>query len=87
MFLVILTATAILSLVFGAALPRFNSIRQVPVPYVSLATDPSNPPEVGSHVIPNFEAAWDSAYQQAKTKVRSLVWSLIYYYVGVVLKY
>ncbi|KAJ8079874.1 hypothetical protein PM082_016699 [Marasmius tenuissimus] len=45
---------------------------QTSIPGVFTDTDPSEPPEVGESVIPNFEKAWAAAYDKAKAKVAGL---------------
>lgn len=39
------------------------------VPGLFVNTDPSDPPPVGSRVVPNFGPAWSAAYKKAKAKI------------------
>ncbi|KAH6904390.1 cellulose-binding beta-glucosidase [Coprinopsis sp. MPI-PUGE-AT-0042] len=40
-----------------------------PIPGAFPAVRPQNPPPVGSRAIPNFGAAWEEAYQKAKSRI------------------
>src|SRR3954471_8791981 len=47
----------------------FSASSQPPIPFVFPATDPQDPPPVGSDVVPDFTDAWSSAYAKAGAKV------------------
>ncbi|KAL0572187.1 hypothetical protein V5O48_009782 [Marasmius crinis-equi] len=46
----------------------FSAPSQTSIPGVFTEADPSDPPQVGESVIPNFEQAWAAAYEKAKAK-------------------
>ncbi|KAK7034732.1 hypothetical protein VNI00_012139 [Paramarasmius palmivorus] len=50
----------------------FPAPSQTSIPGLFPETDPSDPPSVGSAVIPNFEPAWIAAFEKAKKKVSGL---------------